>query len=127
MRRRSLSAVWLAAVVVVASSGVASADVCDHIPSVGIGPVSTRMPCKAAAHPVKTIKDVGNAVTHPGDTAKDIATAPFRAAGDQVMEGVTTWVANGAGWLVEQAGELIGDTTTPRIESPWFLRQYAVM
>src|SRR5215212_18341 len=43
------------------------------------------------------------------------------------MAGVTTWVATGAGWLVEQGGKLIDETTTPRLESAWFLRQYGLM
>ena len=66
-------------------------------------------------------------VTDPGKAVTDIATAPLKAAGDQVMQGVTQWVANGAAWLVGQAGKLIDATTTPRLDSPWFSRQYKAM
>lgn len=36
-------------------------------------------------------------------------------------------VAEGAGWLIGQAGKLINETTTPRVGSRWFLRQYRTM
>ncbi len=43
------------------------------------------------------------------------------------MQGITSWVESGAAWLVGQAGKLIDQTTTPRLQSPWFLRQYGTM
>lgn len=127
MSRRALLVICAALAIVATQAVVARADVCDHVPSIGIGPVSTTTPCKVVEHPLKSAKGVANAVTHPADTAKNIVTAPFKAAGDEVMQGITTWVADGAGWLVEQGGKLIDATTTPRIESPWFLRQYGLM
>jgi len=128
MRRRTLLLVLVLTLGMLgAGATVAQADVCDHVPSIGLGPLSTGMACKVAAHPLKTAQSVAGAVTNPGKTAKDIVTAPFKAAGDEVMQGITTWVANGAGWLVEQGGKLIDATTTPRLESAWFLRQYGLM
>jgi len=127
MRRRTLLVLLLTLGLLGAGAGIAQAGVCDHVPSFGVGPVTTGTACKVASDPVGTAKDVAGAVTHPGETAKDIVAAPFKAAGDEVMAGVTTWVATGAGWLVEQGGKLIDETTTPRLESAWFLRQYGLM
>jgi len=79
-------------------------------------------------NPAQAACDAGEAVVDGGaDAVKDVVTAPVTAAGDAVMKGVTTWVANGASWLVRQAGTLIDETTTPRISSPWFTRQYRAM
>lgn len=46
---------------------------------------------------------------------------------DAVMQGVTTWVVNGATWLLGKVGEAIQATTTPRVESGWFTGEYKVM
>jgi type IV secretion system protein TrbL len=127
MRRRPLLIFLATLAILGAGASIAHADVCDDVPSVGLGPVSTGTACNVAVHPLRSAKDLAGAVTHPGDTAKDIVAAPFKAAGDEIMQGVTTWVANGAGWLVEQGGKLIDETTTPRLESAWFLRQYGLM
>jgi uncharacterized RDD family membrane protein YckC len=80
-------------------------------------------------NPAQAACDVGEAVIDkgPAGAAADAIAAPVKAAGDEVMKGVTTWVANGAGWLVGQAGKLIDETTTPRIKSDWFNRQYDAM
>lgn len=80
-------------------------------------------------NPAQAACDVGEEVVEkgPGGAAADAIAAPVKAAGDEVMKGVTTWVANGAGWLVGQAGKLIDETTTPRIRSDWFGRQYDAM
>jgi len=80
-------------------------------------------------NPAQAACDVGEAVIDKGPVgaAQDAVAAPVKAAGDEVMKGITNWVGNGASWLVGQAGKLIDETTTPRIESPWFLRQYGTM
>jgi hypothetical protein len=94
----------------------AQADVCGALDT-GPIPNPAQVGCDVAKAGIK-------AVSHPDKAAADIVTAPIRAAGDTVMQGVTSWVAGGAGWLVDQAGELIDRTTTPRLTSPWFVRQY---
>src|SRR3954471_5165685 len=123
--RLLISAVLL--VLLVSSFGgtaPARADVCDHIPSIPLVPNPVKAGCKTAG----TVAGAGpKLLTNPGGAVKDIVTAPFKAAGDEVMKGVTSWVAKGAGWLVGQAGKLIDETTTPRITSLWFLRQYRSM
>jgi hypothetical protein len=103
-----------------ANASAARANVCDDIPSVPMVPNPVKTGCEIVSKAPEVVAD-------PGKAATDIVTAPVKAAGDAVMQGVTEWVANGAGWLVSQAGHLIGETTTPRIESPWFLQQYATM
>lgn len=107
-----------------AAPGVAHAiDPCDLA-----GPPGIPSPTKAACEAGKKIVEKGpDVVANPGEAAKDIVTAPVKVAGDEVMKGITTWVGNGAAWLVGQAGKLIDETTTPRIESPWFMRQYGTM
>lgn len=80
-------------------------------------------------NPAQAACDVGEEVIEngPAGAAQDAIAAPVKAAGDEVMKGITNWVGNGASWLIGQAGTLIDETTTPRIESPWFLRQYGTM
>src|SRR3954447_1530409 len=106
------------------STAPARADVCDHIPSIPLVPNPVKAGCKTAGTVAGAAPKL---LTNPGGAVKDIVTAPFKAAGDEVMKGVTSWVAKGAGWLVGQAGKLIDETTTPRITSLWFLRQYRSM
>src|SRR3954447_23260880 len=106
------------------STAPARADVCDHIPSIPLVPNPVKAGCKTAGTVAGAAPKL---LTNPGGAVKDIVTAPFKVAGDEVMKGVTSWVAKGAGWLVGQAGKLIEETTTPRITSLWFLRQYRSM
>lgn len=131
MHHRFILVASLSFVALGLAASVAQADVCKEIPKIGIGPITTRTPCEVVVHPKKTAEkaaeSVAEAVTHPGKTAKEVVTAPLKAAGNEVMQGVTSWVANGASWLVGQAGKLMNETTTPRVESPWFLQEYTAM
>jgi type IV secretion system protein TrbL len=125
LRRKGLSAAVLA-VVGLFTAGFAMPDAVyaqakdDDCQALDTGPIPN--PAQAAC-------DVGEAVIDKGpvSAAQDAIAAPVKAAGDEVMKGITNWVGNGASWLVGQAGKLIDETTTPRIESPWFLRQYGTM
>jgi hypothetical protein len=118
--RRLVLLVGLTAAFAAGLSAPALADLCDKIPSIPLVPNPAKGACKVA-------KAAPEVVTDPGKAATDIATAPFRAASDAVMQGVTNWVADGAAWLVGQAGKLIDKTTTPQVQSPWFSRQYGAM
>lgn len=122
--RRLVPAILAAVTIVVAVGAMAPsparADVCDKIPSIPGVPNPVKTGCDVAGKVPEVVTDPGKAVT-------DIATAPLNAAGDAVMQGVTKWVADGAGWLVGQAGKLIDATTTPRLDSPWFSQQYQAM
>jgi hypothetical protein len=102
----------------------AQADICDAVPSIPGVPNPAKSGCKAVTGGAGAVPKI---VTDPKGAAAEIATAPIKAAGDEVMQGVTTWVAKGAGWLIGQAGKLMGETTTPRIGSDWFGRQYRTM
>lgn len=99
---------------------VASANVCTSIPSLPIIP-----------NPIKTVCTVvtkaPTILSNPIKTIGGILTAPIKAAGDAVMQGVTDWVADGAAWLVGEAGTLINETTTPTLSAPWFTGQYQSM
>lgn len=139
MRHRALLVALLSVTAFALTASIAEADICKHIPSFGVGPLNPKASCEAVVHPQKTVEkaveSVGEAVTHPGKTvtgavtkaAGSVLSSPLKAAGGEVMQGVTSWVAEGAGWLVEQAGKLMNETTTPRIESPWFLQEYSAM
>lgn len=122
--RRARLATTLTIAAVAAFPAAASADICE---SLDTGPIPN--PAQAACDVVKAGVNAGKDVVQNGplDAAKDIVTAPIKAAGDAVMKGVTDWVGKGASWLVGQAGHLIDTTTTPRITSPWFMRQYRAM
>src|SRR5579859_858668 len=122
MRRSRLVALGAAlAVGVFSVSGFvetapASADVCDSIPSLPLVPNPIKLGCKV-------VSKVPSVISNPGS----IITAPFKAAGDAVMQQVTSWVADGAAWLVGEAGKLIDATTTPTLSAPWFTGQYQTM
>jgi hypothetical protein len=94
----------------------ASADVCDKIPSLPLVPNPIKLGCKV-------VTKVPSVISNPGS----IITAPLKAAGDAVMQQVTSWVADGAAWLVGEAGKLIDATTTPVLSAPWFTGQYQTM
>jgi hypothetical protein len=102
------------------STPLASANVCSSIPSLPLVP-----------NPLKTVCTVvvkaPTIVTNPIGTIGKILAAPFKAAGDAVMQGVTDWVAAGAAWLVDEAGALINARTTPTLGAPWFTNQYQTM
>lgn len=122
---RPFGALLAVALAVVAWSGfvntpAAEANICNDIPSVPLVPNPLKTGCKVISKIPEVVSDPGKAVT-------DIATAPLKAASDEVMKGLTKWVADGASWLVGQAGKLIDETTTPRITSPWFTGQYGSM
>jgi hypothetical protein len=126
MRRRSRALILTLAVALTTSgfafvsTAVASANVCTGIPSLPLVP-----------NPLKTVCGVivkaPTIVSNPIGTIGKIITAPIRAAGDAVMQGVTSWVADGAAWLVGEAATLIQQTTTPTLSAPWFTGQYQTM
>jgi type IV secretion system protein TrbL len=122
MRRRTMLATAAAlAVALVGVSGFvgtapASADVCDNIPSLPLVPNPIKLGCKV-------VTKVPSVIANPGS----IITAPLKAAGDAVMQQVTSWVADGAAWLLGEAGKLIDATTTPVLSAPWFTGQYQTM
>lgn len=126
MRRRTLALI-LALTVMTSGVGmafvttpVASANVCTSIPSLPVIPNPLKTVCTVVS------KGTG-IVSNPVKTIGGIVAAPFKAAGDAVMKGVTDWVADGAAWLVGEAAKLINATTTPTLSAPWFGGQYRTM
>ena len=127
MRRSRLAALAAALAVgafaasaFVATTPAAASSVCDNIPSLPLVPNPIKLGCKA-------VTGAGNVISNPGGAIGGLITAPFKAAGDAVMQQVTSWVADGAAWLVGEAGKLIDETTTPVLGAPWFTGQYQTM
>jgi type IV secretion system protein TrbL len=120
MRRRAGLVLALVGVAFAISAGSPSPALADVCSSLDTGPIP---------NPAQAVCDAGKAVIDKGPVGavSDVVTAPIKAAGDEVMQGVTKWVASGASWLVEQTGSLIDETTTPRLDSDWFGRQYQAM
>lgn len=61
-----------------------------------------------------------------GAIASPVASA-LKAAGDGVFKELTRWVAQGAGWLMGQVVGAMDTTTTPHLDEPGFLSEYAKM
>ena len=128
MRRRRATLVAVAlALVVVPGAAVAQApapksapksDDCAGVPSTGGTLANPKKLCDAATGAAKTVDKATRAA---GAVAKDVAEkgpvgAAASAAGDQVMAGVTAWVADAAGWFVRTIGDAIDKSTTPAVD-----------
>jgi len=124
-RSARLTVLGAAVVVVFALAGGLLAPAPAH----ALGPCDVPGPVQLGCEVAEVGKDVGEKIVTdgPADAIGDVVAAPVKAAGDEVMKGITNWVGNGASWLIGQAGRLIDETTTPRIQSPWFVRQYGTM
>jgi hypothetical protein len=72
--------------------------------------------------------DACNAVT---DGALGVATKPITDAakglGNNVLDQITTWVSEGATWLIGKVAEGIDETTTPKLSAKGFVSEYAKM
>jgi len=140
-RKVILVVLALAVLVVLALGGAARAqapaakpppksdDPCAGVPSIGVGLSSPKTACNAATGAAKTVDKATRAA---GAVAKDVAEkgavgAAASAAGDQVMAGVTAWVADAAGWFVRTIGDAIDKSTTPAVDSGWFRDYYGQM
>ena len=140
-RKVILVVLALAVLVVLALGGAARAqapaakpppksdDPCAGVPSIGVGLSSPKTACDAATGAAKTVDKATRAA---GAVAKDVAEkgpvgAAASAAGDQVMAGVTAWVADAAGWFVRTIGDAIDKSTTPAVDSGWFRDYYGQM
>ncbi|MFN8215150.1 MAG: hypothetical protein U0R71_01000 [Solirubrobacterales bacterium] len=94
--------------------------------------------CDLGSSPVGTVTGaigIGNPV---GDVCNEVSgavtgaiTAPVNSAikglGNDVFKQLTSWVAEGASWLMGQVVRAIDSSTTPRLETEGFLRAYARM
>lgn len=59
--------------------------------------------------------------------AGDAVSAGLGAVGNTAMSGLTSWVAEGASWLVSRVGQMLERSTRPALGSTWFTRQYRSM
>ena len=59
--------------------------------------------------------------------AGDAASAAAGAAGDAVLGQLTSWVGDGASWLLLQVADAIDSTTSVNLSAPWFQSHYAFM
>jgi hypothetical protein len=56
-----------------------------------------------------------------------VVTKGAGAATNAVMEGVVSWAADGAAWLITQVGKQIERSTRPALTSGWFTERYTAM
>jgi hypothetical protein len=61
------------------------------------------------------------------DAAGDAASAAAGAAGDAILGQLTSWVGDGAAWLLRQVAQAIDSTTAVDLSAPWFQSHYAFM
>lgn len=124
-RRRGLRITVLTAALTLAIAPAALANICNSIPSIPLVPNPAKTVCNTAGGAINAAGDLVGG--HPGKAITDVIAAPLQGLSDGIMQGVTSWVGKGAAWLVGQAGKLISETTTPRLESDWFAQQYSSM
>lgn len=59
--------------------------------------------------------------------AGDVVTAPFRYVGNAAIEGVTSWVADTAQWIVGKVIGFMDTSTSPALDAAWFTERYRFM
>ena len=68
--------------------------------------------------------EAGKALT---EKAADVVTAPIEAASGGVVDVITTWVSDGAQWLLAKVVNFIDDSTSPDLTADWFEERYRFM
>ncbi len=63
---------------------------------------------------------VGGALTNP-------VTDALKGVGNGIFEQITTWVSEGAGWLIGEVVKGIDETTTPQLRTKSFVAEYGRM
>ncbi len=61
------------------------------------------------------------------NAAGDAASAAAGAAGDAILGQLTSWVGDGASWLLRQVAQAIDSTTAVDLTAPWFDSHYGFM
>lgn len=61
------------------------------------------------------------------DKATDVITAPVRAAAGGAVDMITSWVADGAQWLLGRVIRFIDQSTSPDLGAEWFTERYRLM
>jgi type IV secretion system protein TrbL len=130
-RRRLVSVGALAALAILAQPAPPKAEaniVCDVVGGAG-GTISGGIEAVGAAvGGANPIGDACDAVTGKGVGA---ITSPVNDAlegiGHGIFDQITTWVSEGASWLIEQVVSEIEKTTTPKLTTEGFLAEYGQM
>ncbi|MBA2312965.1 MAG: hypothetical protein H0V97_09235 [Actinobacteria bacterium] len=68
--------------------------------------------------------EAGNTVV---GKAGEIITAPVRAAAGGAVDMLTSWVADGAQWLLGKVFSFVDHSTTPNLGTDWFSERYRFM
>lgn len=100
-----------------------------NLPCAAISPASAVTEVAGIGNPVS---DACEAVTDPIlGAASDKILGPLKDAANSIGKGVfnqvTSWVADGAVWLIGEVAVLSDKTTTPNLLSKGFVRQYKLM
>ena len=83
--------------------------------------------CEAVGTAVDAGKKTGHAVTHPGETLQKGVSAVAGGVGGSILDQVSSWMGEGASWLLKQTAKLIDKSTSPHVEQRWFTGQYGRM
>jgi hypothetical protein len=59
--------------------------------------------------------------------AGDVVGAGVGAVGDAAMNGLSSWVGDGASWLIDRIARLVERSTRPDLTAPWFETRYRSM
>ena len=62
-----------------------------------------------------------------GSGISNVVSAPIEAAGNSIMDQLTTWVADAAVSLIGRIVSFMESSTTPRLTSDWFSDRYELM
>ena len=97
-----------------------------------IGPLSTSLAaqqdgrCDAGwmDRPCEIAKGAGDKI---GSGISNVVSAPIEAAGNSIMDQLTTWVAEAAVSLIGRIVSFMESSTTPRLTSEWFSDRYELM
>ncbi|MGH7316968.1 MAG: type IV secretion system protein [Candidatus Rokuibacteriota bacterium] len=74
--------------------------------------------------PCEWAKGAGDAI---GSGVGNAVSAPLEAAGNSIMDQLTTWVADAAVSLIGRIVSFMESSTTPRLSSSWFTDRYELM
>ena len=69
----------------------------------------------------------GDALDAIGGLAGGVVDAGAGAVGNVAMDGLSSWVGEGAAWLISRVARLVERSTRPDLAAPWFERQYRGM
>ena len=90
---------------------------------VGAGPCVPviAVACGLAGDAIGVVGDV------VGGAAGDVVGAGASIVGNSVLDGVSSWVGQGAAWLIERIGRQVERSTRPELGATWFTKQYRGM